>query len=106
MCTQYIQNTTAYNAKTASKRVKPTLAGVEFLLILFLGIGILANVVVIAVVAVWEKLQKHRTIANVFVINLAIADLLFLAVLPLHMPLLIDRGWTFGTFLCKFTEGW
>ena len=70
-----------------------------------LGIGIIANIVVVVVVTLWERIQVHRTIANMFVVNLAIADLLFLAVLPLYMPALIDQGWNFGRFCCKFTEG-
>ena len=60
---------------------------------------------VVVTVTTWERVQVHRTIANMFVVNLAIADMLFLAVLPLYMPALIDRGWNFGSFCCKFAEG-
>uniref|UniRef100_H2Z4R7 G-protein coupled receptors family 1 profile domain-containing protein n=1 Tax=Ciona savignyi TaxID=51511 RepID=H2Z4R7_CIOSA len=69
------------------------------------GIGILANAFVIAVISIWEKCQKNRTVTNSFVVNLAIADLLFLMTLPLHMPIILDNdGWVYGAAMCKIIE--
>ena len=69
------------------------------------GIGIIANALVIVVTVIWERLKPNRTIANIFVVSLAMADLLFLLVLPLNMPALNADGWAFERFMCKSTEG-
>ncbi|XP_078488637.1 somatostatin receptor type 2-like [Ciona intestinalis] len=71
---------------------------------LLAGVGIIANTFVIVVISIWERCHRNRTVANSFVVNLAIADLLFLVVLPLYMPAILTDGWIYGVGMCKVIE--
>lgn len=71
----------------------------------FSAIGILANLVVILVIIVTERSRSHRTVANTFVLQLAIADVLFLITLPFHIPSSSNYEYQFSQAACKFTEG-
>lgn len=70
-----------------------------------LVIGLTANLLVVAVIVVSGKSKKNKTVANTFVLNLAIADILFLISLPFFMPILHTNGWIFGAPMCKILEG-
>ncbi|XP_051871701.1 C-C chemokine receptor type 9-like [Pristis pectinata] len=63
--------------------------------------GLLGNSLVIVIKVLYEKL---KTITDLYMMNLAIADLILLCTLPL---LVVDAqiGWTFGTFMCKVVNG-
>uniref|UniRef100_A0A3Q3FPN6 G-protein coupled receptors family 1 profile domain-containing protein n=1 Tax=Labrus bergylta TaxID=56723 RepID=A0A3Q3FPN6_9LABR len=62
-------------------------------------LSLIANVLLVCVVVIYEKVKN---VTNVFILNLACADLLFTITLPFwavyHM-----HHWVFGDFACKFT---
>lgn len=62
------------------------------------SVGVLANSLVIYAVAACKK----KMVSDIYVLNLAIADLLFLLVMPFNIHQLVrDRQWVFGHFMCK-----
>ncbi|XP_067856107.1 C-C chemokine receptor type 9-like [Heptranchias perlo] len=63
--------------------------------------GLLGNALVIVTYVFYEKL---KTMTDVYMMNLAIADLLFLCTLPFWA---VDayNEWIFGTFMCKVVNG-
>lgn len=66
-------------------------------------VGVVGNSMVVAVIYCYMKL---KTVANIFVLNLAISDLTFLITLPMWATF-TARGyhWPFGGFLCKASAG-
>lgn len=66
-------------------------------------IGIVGNSMVVAVIYCYMKL---KTVANIFVLNLAVSDLTFLITLPMWATS-TAKGyyWPFGGFLCKASAG-
>ncbi|XP_028825436.1 type-1 angiotensin II receptor A [Denticeps clupeoides] len=67
------------------------------------AIGIVGNSMVVAVIYCYMKLQ---TVANVFVLNLAVSDLTFLITLPMWATFTATGyHWPFGSFLCKASAG-
>ncbi|KAM3867066.1 melanin concentrating hormone receptor 2b [Diretmus argenteus] len=61
-------------------------------------VGVIANGLVIYAVATCKK----KMVSDIYVLNLAIADLLFLLVMPFNIHQLVrDRRWIFGNFMCK-----
>ncbi|KAK6299369.1 hypothetical protein J4Q44_G00308790 [Coregonus suidteri] len=61
-------------------------------------IGVIANGLVIYAVATCKK----KMVSDIYVLNLAIADMLFLLVMPFNIHQLVrDRQWVFGNFMCK-----
>lgn len=66
-------------------------------------IGILGNSLVVAVIYFCLKL---KTVANIFVLNLAMSDLTFLLTLPIWaISTATGYQWLFGSFLCKAIAG-
>lgn len=66
-------------------------------------IGIIGNSMVVAVIYCYMKL---KTVANIFVLNLAISDLTFLITLPMWATFTATGYyWSFGGFLCKTSAG-
>lgn len=66
-------------------------------------IGIVGNGMVVAVIYCYMKL---KTVANIFVLNLAVSDLTFLITLPMWATSTAKRYyWPFGEFLCKASAG-
>ena len=62
------------------------------------SVGVLANSLVIYAVATCKK----KMVSDIYVLNLAVADLLFLLVMPFNIHQLVrDRQWVFGNFMCK-----
>ncbi|CDQ94144.1 unnamed protein product [Oncorhynchus mykiss] len=61
-------------------------------------IGVIANGLVIYAVATCKK----KMVSDIYVLNLAVADMLFLLVMPFNIHQLVrDRQWVFGNFMCK-----
>lgn len=61
-------------------------------------VGVIANSLVIYAVATCKK----KMVSDIYVLNLAIADLLFLLVMPFNIHQLVRaRQWVFGNFMCK-----
>ncbi|XP_078085370.1 C-C chemokine receptor type 9-like [Mustelus asterias] len=67
-----------------------------FYIIVFL-LGFVGNMVVVVLYASYKRM---RNMTDVYLLNLAIADLLFLGTLP-FWALDAKLGWIFGNFLCK-----
>ncbi|XP_072307013.1 type-1 angiotensin II receptor [Eucyclogobius newberryi] len=64
-------------------------------------IGIVGNSMVVAIIYCYMKL---KTVAYIFVLNLAISDLTFLITLPMWATMTATGyRWPFGGFLCKAT---
>ncbi|CAD5119368.1 unnamed protein product [Dimorphilus gyrociliatus] len=64
-------------------------------------IGAIGNVLVF--VAVWKR--ALRTTTNFFIVNLAVADLLFLLFCaPFHAVIYTDQAWFFGEIACKLVH--
>ncbi|KAB5565356.1 hypothetical protein PHYPO_G00240400 [Pangasianodon hypophthalmus] len=83
-----------YNAADAASftHVFPAVYGILCL------VGVLANALVIYAVATCKK----KMVSDVYVLNLAVADLLFLLVMPFNIHQLVwERQWVFGAFMCK-----
>ncbi|KAJ8010942.1 hypothetical protein DPEC_G00080390 [Dallia pectoralis] len=66
-------------------------------------VGVIGNSIVVAVI---YRYMKLKTVANVFVLNLAISDLTFLVTLPMWATFTASGyQWLFGGFLCKASAG-
>lgn len=70
--------------------------------ILIFIVGIVGNSLVIATFAIYRRLRL-RSMTDVFLFNLALADLLLLLTLPLQAGDTLV-GWVFGVALCKITQ--
>ncbi|XP_008847645.1 C-C chemokine receptor type 8 [Nannospalax galili] len=68
--------------------------------ILFI-LGLLGNGLVILVLVACKKL---RSITDIYLLNLAISDLLFVFSFPFQTYYLLDQ-WVFGTAMCKLVSG-
>lgn len=65
---------------------------------LICGCGVLANGLVISILLTC----KQKLVSDVYILNLAVADLLFLVGMPFIIHQLIqEKGWIFGEFLCR-----
>ncbi|XP_073493270.1 C-X-C chemokine receptor type 6-like [Phyllobates terribilis] len=60
-------------------------------------LGLIGNVLIILVFVFYEKI---KTLTDTFLVNLAIADILFLLTLP-FLAYESAHAWVFGDFLCK-----
>ncbi|XP_044129498.1 C-X-C chemokine receptor type 6 [Bufo gargarizans] len=60
-------------------------------------LGLIGNVLIIIVFVFYEKI---KTLTDTFLINLAVADILFLTTLP-FLAYESAHSWVFGNFLCK-----
>lgn len=61
-------------------------------------VGVIANGLVIYAVATCKK----KMVSDIYVLNLAIADMLFLLVMPFTIHQLVrDQQWVFGSAMCK-----
>uniref|UniRef100_U3I6C8 G-protein coupled receptors family 1 profile domain-containing protein n=1 Tax=Anas platyrhynchos platyrhynchos TaxID=8840 RepID=U3I6C8_ANAPP len=62
------------------------------------AVGLTGNTAVIYVIL---KAPKIKTVTNIFILNLAIADKLFTLVLPINIVDYLLLQWPFGEFMCK-----
>ncbi|KAJ7338818.1 hypothetical protein JRQ81_012720 [Phrynocephalus forsythii] len=62
------------------------------------AVGLTGNSAVIYVIL---KAPKMKTVTNIFILNLAIADELFTLVLPINIADYLLLQWPFGEFMCK-----
>uniref|UniRef100_A0A8B9ZJ35 G-protein coupled receptors family 1 profile domain-containing protein n=1 Tax=Anas platyrhynchos TaxID=8839 RepID=A0A8B9ZJ35_ANAPL len=62
------------------------------------AVGLTGNTAVIYVIL---KAPKMKTVTNIFILNLAIADKLFTLVLPINIADYLLLQWPFGEFMCK-----
>ena len=68
-------------------------------LFIVFAVGLFGNTLVIYVVA---KFSKMQTVTNRYILNLAIADDLFVIGIPFLIATSYYGYWPFGSFLCKF----
>ncbi|XP_028660314.1 chemokine XC receptor 1-like [Erpetoichthys calabaricus] len=77
---------------------------------LFITVLIFSVVIVLSLMGnllvVWILLryEKRKTVTNIFILNLAISDLLFTFSLP-FISLYQSQGWTLGNSMCKIVNG-
>ncbi|CAH2285206.1 neuropeptides B W receptor type 1, partial [Pelobates cultripes] len=62
------------------------------------AVGLTGNTAVIYVIL---KAPKMKSVTNMFILNLAIADELFTLVLPINIVDYLLLQWPFGEFMCK-----
>ncbi|KAL4657174.1 chemokine XC receptor 1-like [Arapaima gigas] len=72
-----------------------------FCFIVIFCLSIVGNTLVLCVLTKFEKLRK---VTNLFVLNLAISDLIFAVALPFWSTYHLSH-WIFGNFLCKVMSG-
>ncbi|KAM6989150.1 chemokine XC receptor 1-like [Tautogolabrus adspersus] len=68
-----------------------------FLILIFI-ISLIANVLLVCVVVIYENVKN---VTNIFILNLACSDLLFTITLPFWAVYFMHH-WVFGVFACKF----
>lgn len=67
-------------------------------------IGLLGNSLVIFVVCSFADIRR-KSVANYYILSLAIADWCFVLFLPLYAVATFTHSWQFGTVLCKLATG-
>ncbi|XP_076191645.1 C-C chemokine receptor type 6 [Aptenodytes patagonicus] len=65
-------------------------------------IGLVGNIFVVMTFALYER---TKSMTDVYLFNMAIADILFVLTLPLWAVNYAADEWIFGDFLCKMTRG-
>uniref|UniRef100_A0A8C9LJV6 C-C chemokine receptor type 5 n=1 Tax=Piliocolobus tephrosceles TaxID=591936 RepID=A0A8C9LJV6_9PRIM len=65
-------------------------------------VGLLGNVVVVMILI---KYRRLRIMTNIYLLNLAISDLLFLFTLPFWIHYAREHNWVFGHDMCKLLSG-
>ncbi|KAL1782621.1 C-C chemokine receptor type 3 [Sigmodon hispidus] len=65
-------------------------------------IGLLGNMVVVLILIKYQKLQ---IMTNIYLLNLAISDLLFLITVPFWIHYVVWNKWDFGYHMCKLLSG-
>ena len=87
----------SYNLKSTTSISNIQILQVAFYLFIWL-FGSLCGIIVIYVILINIK---FKIIANVYLLNLAIADLIFLQGIPFYITSLINREWVFSLVICK-----
>ncbi|XP_014646827.1 PREDICTED: C-C chemokine receptor type 3 isoform X1 [Ceratotherium simum simum] len=81
------------NIKELAAQFLPPLYALVFV------IGLLGNLVVVVILTKYKRL---RIMTNIYLLNLAISDLLFLFTLPFWIHYVRWNEWVFGHCMCKF----
>ncbi|XP_008069407.1 C-C chemokine receptor type 3 [Carlito syrichta] len=102
-----IFGTTSFNYDTGlpCEKLNIKVLGTQFLPPLYalvFIIGLLGNVVVVVILT---KYRRLRIMTNIYLLNLAISDLLFLFTLPFWIHSLTWDEWVFGHCMCKLLMG-
>ncbi|XP_076812746.1 somatostatin receptor type 2-like isoform X2 [Clavelina lepadiformis] len=93
-------NSTDYDLALVCVPHVHTIIPVLFLVIATVGLA--ANAVVIYIIIILKEYLK--TVTNIYVVQLALADFLFLFVLPFQARTLLFGRWDYGEGWCKVTE--
>lgn len=92
----------SYDGNASLPMYKPKIDGLTFFLVtsyvVICIIGLIGNSLVIYVVL---RFAKMKTVTNMYILNLAISDLLFLTSLPFLVTTTLLHHWIFGTAMCK-----
>lgn len=75
---------------------------VPILIALISGVGIFFNILVIFFIGILREYKKTAT--NKYVLQLAIADSIFLLQLPFQVSFMLSGKWTYGISWCKLSE--
>lgn len=102
-----VENSTlSYSEESQSRGyqgVPPEAIIIPIIFSLMVVLGGLGNLLVMIVVL--RNRDHFRNTTNLFILNLAAADLLFLVFCaPFHAVMYIGLGWPFGQFMCKFVH--
>lgn len=65
-------------------------------------IGLVGNILVVLVLVQYKRL---KSMTSIYLLNLAISDLLFLFTLPFWIDYKLKDNWVFGDAMCKFLSG-
>ncbi|XP_014806085.1 PREDICTED: C-C chemokine receptor type 6 [Calidris pugnax] len=65
-------------------------------------LGLVGNIFVVMTFALYER---TKSMTDVYLLNMAIADILFVLTLPLWAVYYAADEWIFGDFVCKMTRG-
>ncbi|XP_037684831.1 C-C chemokine receptor type 3 [Choloepus didactylus] len=84
------------NIKDLGAQFLPPLYSLVFI------VGLLGNVVVVVILA---KYRRLKIMTNIYLLNLAISDLLSLFTLPFWIHYVGWNEWVFGHFMCKLLSG-
>lgn len=77
-------------------RLLPTLYSLVFIT------GVVGNILVIVVLTQYRKL---RSMTSIYLLNLAVSDLVFLFTLPFWIDYKMKNDWVFGDAMCKLFSG-
>ncbi|XP_074124124.1 C-C chemokine receptor type 1-like [Sminthopsis crassicaudata] len=75
---------------------------VPLLYLLVFIIGMLGNSIVILILTKYKRL---KTMTNIYLLNLAISDLLFLIIRPFWIHYYLQNSWALGDAMCKLLSG-
>ncbi|XP_068944458.1 C-C chemokine receptor type 1-like [Petaurus breviceps papuanus] len=84
------------NVKELASKFLPPLYLVVFIT------GLLGNAMVVLILTKYNRL---KTMTNIYLLNLAVSDLLFLITLPFWIHYELRRDWVFGNAMCKLLSG-
>ncbi|XP_035886322.1 C-C chemokine receptor type 3 [Phyllostomus discolor] len=85
-----------YNVQQLMAQLLPPLYGLVF------GVGLLGNMMVVVILIKYRRLS---ILTNIYLLNLAISDLLFLITLPFWIHYAQQGQWVFGYDMCKLLSG-
>ena len=92
-CTESVQSSHQMMLQESLMKYFQTIG---YLLIYF--IGTIGNLLVIYVILVNRKL---KTVTNFYLLNLALADLMYLQVIPFSITTMMKQKWVFNRLICK-----
>ncbi|KAF6312614.1 C-C motif chemokine receptor 3 [Rhinolophus ferrumequinum] len=94
-----------YEFTMLCEKVKVQVLGTQLLPPLYalvFSVGLLGNVLVVVILT---KYRRLRIMTNIYLLNLAISDLLFLFTLPFWIHYVKWNEWVFGHCMCKLLSG-
>ncbi|CAF4999423.1 unnamed protein product [Rotaria sp. Silwood1] len=93
-----IDNTSIYLSISTIEKTSLFILILSILLFIVLLIGLIGNILVIYVVLNYGLL---KTVTNIYLLHLALSDVIFLSGVPFFISSIITHSWLFGSFACK-----
>ncbi|XP_063117113.1 C-C chemokine receptor type 1 isoform X2 [Cavia porcellus] len=94
-----------YAGSTPCQKVAVKAFGAQLLPPLYSLVFIIGVVGNILVVLVLMKFKRLRSMTSIYLLNLAVSDLLFLFTLPFLIHYILKDTWVFGHAMCKLLSG-